>query len=127
VFPQKQRNRRRSDEPTRRNVGRLRLRETCPADFARQAQHVEHARLVFLHPRRQHTPLPGAGGQFVAIERRHDRPQPVDPGHPMRSLDVLPREQESHEIRRADRLDLRPQPIERVAMNPRQQTPIAPL
>ena len=66
-------------------------------------------------------------GQFVPIERRHDRPQAIDPGHPMPPLDVLPCEQESHEIRRADRLDLRTEPIERVAMNPRQQTPIAPL
>jgi hypothetical protein len=39
---------------------------------------------------------------------------------------VLPVELKAHEIGRADRLNFRPQPIERIAMNTRQQAPIAP-
>ena len=48
------------------------------------------------------------------------------PGQPARRLDVLPGEQEAHEIGRADRLDLGAQPVERVAMDARQQAAVAP-
>src|SRR5690348_17491429 len=44
-----------------------------------------------------------------------------------RRCDVLPGEEEAHEIRGVNRLDLRAQSIERVAMNARQQAAIAPL
>ena len=45
----------------------------------------------------------------------------------MRRVHVLPREQEPHEVGRADRLDFRAQPVQRVAMDARQQPPVAPL
>jgi hypothetical protein len=39
----------------------------------------------------------------------------------------LPPEQEAHKIGGADRLDLGPEPIQGVAVNPRQETSITPL
>ena len=39
---------------------------------------------------------------------------------------MLPAEEKPHEIGRADRLDFRAEPIDRVAVNPRQQPPVAP-
>ena len=41
-------------------------------------------------------------------------------------FDVLPSEQEAHAVGGADRLDVRAQAVQRVAMNPRQQRTIAP-
>ena len=41
--------------------------------------------------------------------------------------DLLPNEKEAHEISRRNRLDLFSQTIERVAVNPRQQTARTPL
>ena len=39
---------------------------------------------------------------------------------------MLPAEQEAHEIRRTDRLDLGAQPVQRVAMDAGEQRPVAP-
>ena len=39
---------------------------------------------------------------------------------------MLPAEEEAHEIRRADRLDLGAQPVQRVAMNAGEERPVAP-
>ena len=39
---------------------------------------------------------------------------------------MLPVQQEAHEFRRRHRLDLRAQPVQRVAMNARKQSPVAP-
>jgi MFS family permease len=41
--------------------------------------------------------------------------------------DVLPMEQEAQEIRRAHRLDLRAQPVQRIAMDARKEPSVAPL
>src|SRR4029078_6468666 len=60
-------------------------------------------------------------------ERSDRGPQSVDARELARWIDVLPREQESHEIGRAHWFDLRAEPIERVAMNARKETAIAPL
>ena len=53
--------------------------------------------------------------------RRPSMPVSRDDG-----VDVLPGEQEAHEVGGADRLDLRAQAIERVAMDAREQTTVAP-
>ena len=52
---------------------------------------------------------------------------PSMPDEPRRRRDVLPREEEAHEVRRADGLDLRAQAIEGVAMDAREQSAVAPL
>jgi hypothetical protein len=100
--------------------------ETRPPCFSRQADHVEHRRLVSIEPRGKHRPLPRAGRELVAVEDRHDLPQAVESRQPGRRLDVLPAEKEAHEIGRTDRLDVRAQPVQRVAMNAGEQRPVAP-
>src|SRR5262245_9531967 len=56
-------------------------------------------------------------------QRLRDPARPVEP--PVR-MDPLPRRQEADEVRRRDRLDLASQAVERVAMDPREQAPLAP-
>src|SRR5918994_1838850 len=48
-------------------------------------------------------------------------PQPVETAQLRRRLYVLPRKEKPHEVGGADRLDLRAEPVDGVAMNPRQQ------
>ena len=119
-FAQEQRDRRGADHLCRA------AREPRPANLASQAQHVEHRGLVPLEPRRQDIALPRACGQLEAIELREDGPQALWPREPARGLHVLPREQEAHELGRADRRDLGAQPVQRVAMNAREEPPVAP-
>ena len=61
----------------------------------------------------------------MAFELRHDRAQSVDSTEFLR--DVLPREKEPHEVGSADRLDFRAKAVERVSMDAREQTPVAPV
>ncbi len=49
------------------------------------------------------------------------------PDEPAVRVEVMPREQEAHEVGRVDRLDLGAQPVQRVAVDARQQRAIAPL
>lgn len=44
----------------------------------------------------------------------------------MRAIDMLPHEKKAHEVGRAERLDFGVQAIQRVAMNPCQETTVAP-
>ena len=108
-----------------RGIGRD--REAAPAHLARQTQHVEQRRLVAVESPRQHRSFPGAGRELETVEDGDDLAQAVDPGEPRRHRRVLPLEQESHEIRGRDRLDLGAQPIERIAVNARKQGTVAPL
>ena len=65
-----------------------------------------------------------------ARSRRATRATARRPSMPVSRLDgvdVLPREQEPHEVGGADRLDLRAQPVQRVAMDAREQPAVAPL
>ena len=70
--------------------------------------------------------LPGAGRRLEAFELREHGDQRIRPARPRRRRYVLPVEQEAHEVARLDRLDLAAQPLERVAMDARQQVPLAP-
>ena len=117
------------DERDRRHRGRLqhpRSRQARPSDFAREAQHVEHRGLVAVHPRRQHRALPRRRGHLEAVERFEDLAQTVGPRQARALLDVLPREQEAHEVGRGDRLDLGPQAVERVAVDAGEERAVAP-
>ena len=49
------------------------------------------------------------------------------PDEPAVRIEVMPCEQEAHEVGRVDRLDLGAQPVQRVAVDARQQRAIAPL
>ena len=106
-------------------LGRSR-RQARPADFAGQAEHVEHRRVVAVEAGRKHRALPGRSGKLEAVELR-ERPRAGRRGRSAdRRIDVLPAEEEAHEVRRADRLDLGAEPVQRVAMDAREQRPIAP-
>jgi len=83
--------------------------------------------IVSVDARGQNGALPAVGRQLESVQLFEDRAEAVDAAQPMRGVHVLPREQEPHEIRRADRLDFRAQPVERVAMDAGQQPPVAPL
>ena len=96
-----------------------------PADFAGQAQHVEHLRLVRDHARREDRALPRARRELEPVEHREDLAQAVDSGQPVGGVDVLPRE-EAHEVGGAHRFDLRAQPVQRVTVNAREQGAVAP-
>jgi hypothetical protein len=92
-----------------------------------KAERVQPQRVVLGQARGKDVPLPGGRRRLVALE-------PLDePREALRALEdrlgrhVLPVEQEAHEVRRRDGRDLAPQPLERVAMDPRQQPPRAPL
>jgi hypothetical protein len=126
VLAQEERDWGRRGETRRVGVRALGIRQPPPRHLARQAQHVEHRRVVALDARVEDRTLPGARGQLEPVEYRHHLAQPVDPGQPIGRVDVLPLEKEAHEVGRAHRLDLGAQPVHRVAMNAREQRPIAP-
>ena len=101
--------------------------QPAPHQLARQAEVFEPAVLVALDPGREDGLLPGAGGDLEALEL-------VDDGHdPGPSLalcaggDVLPAQEEAHEVLGGDRLDLPTQPVLGIGVDPGQQPAGAPL
>ena len=125
---QGQRDRRR---PLRRRAasrpgGGLLQRQPRPGDLTSQAQLVEPLRVVVDDAHRQHIALPGDGGDLEALQLgdRFEHPplafQAARPGH------VLSREEVAHEVLRRDGLDLAAKTVQRQAMDPRQQPPVAP-
>ena len=105
----------------------VRRREPRPADLAGQAQHVEHRRLVAVEPRRQHRALPRAAASSKPSSCATTSRRPSRPVSRRDGSTCCQREQEAHEVGRADRLDLRAQAVERVAMDAREQRAVAPL
>ena len=65
-------------------------------------------------------PTPTAASSKPSSAAITDR-SPSTPVSRFAGVDVLPREEEAHEIGRADRIDFRPQAVQRVAMDARQQ------
>jgi hypothetical protein len=101
--------------------------EPRPGDLPRQAEHVEHARIVTIDAGRQHRSFPCGSGQLETVEHRHGLAQSVRPRQPIGRVHVLPLEQEPHEIRRTHGLDLGAQPVHGIPMDPREQRPVTPL
>ena len=97
-----------------------------PADLAGQAQRVEHRRLVAVDAVGQDARSQASAASSKPSSDVEDGAQSVEAGQAARRRDVLPREQEAHEVGRADRLDLGAQAVQRVAMDPRQQPAVAP-
>ena len=121
VLAQQQRHRRSAQR-------RLRAwREPAPGNAAAEAQAVELLGAVVGHARRQHVVLPGRRRHLEAFELLHHRGQPLGAAQLVFARDVLPVQQEAQELRRADRLDLRAQAVQRVAVDAREQAPVAPL
>ena len=86
-----------------------------------------HGGLVAVEPRRQHGALPGRGRQLDAVERATARAQPVDAGQLVRlGRRAARRTGSAWKSAARDRLDFGAQPVERVAMDARQQPAVAP-
>src|SRR3989454_6781266 len=126
-----QRNRCRADRTSpaipQSEIRNPQLAQPPPRDLPRQAQRVEPQWIVVLDPRGQSLGLPGPSRDLEAVEEIEHRREPFGSlgarafGHP------LPPQEEAQEVRRGDGLDLLAQPIERVAMDARQQAALAPL
>src|SRR3954469_624041 len=70
--------------------------------------------------------LPRCRRELVTVELFDDRSHTFDTTHLLLGRDVLPVQEEAHEIRRGDRFDLSTQPIDRVTVDAREEPPIAP-
>ncbi|MOA42625.1 hypothetical protein D3C78_1646900 [compost metagenome] len=84
-------------------------------------------RAVIADPCGQHFCFPGARRAGKALQLPEYFGHRLWPAQAFVRRHVLPIEQEAHEVLQADRLDLPAQALDRVAMNPRQQVPLAPL
>ena len=104
----------------------VRRRQAPPGHAAREAQPVDEVGLVVRDARGEHFVLPGAGGNFAAVELLDHRGEPFGTLQPLLARDVLPVQEEAHEIGGADRLDLGAQPVKRVAVDARQEPAVAP-
>ena len=100
--------------------------EPRPGNTSGEAVVIEPRRLVTGKPRRQDLGFPGAGRRFEAFELPDDCIEGVRSFHARVRRHPLPGEQEAQEVARRDRLDLRAQPLDGVAMNARQQPALAP-
>ena len=101
--------------------------QPSPGDLARKAQSVEPQRIVIGDPGGEDVGLPGPGRQLEAIEQVQHCRQTLRAGGARLLRHALPAQQEAQEVRRGHRLDLTPQPVQRVAVNPGQQPSLAPL
>ena len=98
-----------------------------PRYLSRQTQGVEPQRVEILDPRGEDFGFPRSRRDFEAVEEIEHRREPFRPLGARAFRDPLPPQQEPREVRRGDGLDLLAQPIERVAVNARQQAALAPL
>ena len=103
-----------------------RRRQARPDRAAGQAQVVEPRHVVGIKTRRQQLGFPRRDRRLEALQLADHGVERVGPLAPIVRHQMLPAEQEAHEILRADGLDFLPQPLHRVAMNSREQRPIAP-
>src|SRR5207244_90548 len=87
---------------------------------------VEPVRLIVGESRGQNLALPGTGRSLESLELRNHTIERLRPCHPRIGRYVLPREQKAQEIARGDRLDLCSQSLERVMVDARQQSALAP-
>ena len=101
-------------------------RDPRPYDAAGAAQFVEPRRVVFVDARRQDLCFPRGGRRFEAFELRHDVGHRIGTFDSGLRRDALPFEQEAHQVAHFDRLDFLAQPIDGVAVDARQQAPLAP-
>ena len=121
-----QRDRRGADGTGMTGRGGGRRRQARPDRAPGQAQVVEPRHVVAFETRRQHLRFPGSDRRLEALQLTDHRVERVRPFAAVVVQKVLPAEQKPHEILRADGLDLLPQPLHRVPMDPREQRAIAP-
>src|SRR5262249_56541174 len=101
-------------------------RQRHPRHLPRQAAVVEPRRLVAGEPRRQDLALPSPGRRLESLELGDYGIDGIRPLHARVGRDALPGQQEAQDVARRDRLDLRPQPLDRVAVNAGEQSALAP-
>ena len=123
LTPGQQHQRRAAHRAAGRGTGRA---HAGPDDFAGAAQVVEPGVRIVCHAQGQQVAFPAAGGRLVAFELRQDLRQCVLTTELVTFGQVLPVEQETHEVLALDRLDLAPQPLDGVAVDARQQVAFHP-
>ena len=79
-----------------------------------------------MHAGRQDLGFPCGGRRLVALELRYQRGYRIGSVHALAVTHVLPPEQEAHEVCRRHRFDFVAQPLHRVAVDAREQAPVAP-
>src|SRR5208337_5696097 len=92
-----------------------------------QAQLIEVRRIVVRDSAAEHKAFPRARRNFKPLQLANDFERPMFAPYLCTRSQVLPAQQPIHELRSRDRLDLLAQGCDRQAMNPSQQTPLAPL
>ena len=127
IAPRQQRDRRRADRAGVSRGDTRRCGEARPHGASGETQIVEPGEVVVVEPRRQDLGFPRRRGRLEALELRDQRRQRVGTFAPLAGNDVLPATEKAHEILRRDRLDLLPQPLDGIAMDAREQRPVAPL
>ena len=103
-----------------------REREPRPRGAPGKAQIVQPREVVAVETCRQDLRLPRRGGRLEPLQLRNHRGQCVRPLAPLVGMTCCQRQQEAHEVPARYRLDLLPQPLHRVAVNAREQRPVAP-
>src|SRR5207253_4054851 len=88
---------------------------------------IEPCGLVLADAVGQDLGLPGAGRRLEALELREHRAHRIGTLHATAERDALPVEEKAHEVARLDGLDLGAQPLDGVAVDAREQPPLAPL
>src|SRR6185503_16903297 len=101
-------------------------REPRPDETAGETLLIEPRRVVLVDSRRQDLCFPCSCRCLEALELCEDGGDSIWPLHPCPRRCTLPLEQETQEIARFHRLDLRPQALHGVAMDARQQPALAP-
>jgi hypothetical protein len=102
-------------------------RRPQPGHAPGEAEPVQQLRLVAGDTQRQHIALPGARRQAEARQLLDHAIQPLVAGLLVRRADVLVLQEEAHQHRGRDWLDLTPQLVQHRAVDARQQPPLAPL
>jgi hypothetical protein len=101
--------------------------ETRPGELARQAQLVEPFGPIPPDARRQHGRLPGPGGDLESLQLLDHGEEALPPLQLAARRDVLPSQEETQQILCGDGLDLAPEPLGRVPVDPGEEPPLAEL
>ena len=101
-------------------------REPAPGHASGEAKPVDEIGLIVRDAGGEHFALPGAGGNFVAVELLDDHGKSLGTLQLLFARNVLPVQEETHEIGGADWFDLGAQAVERIAVNAREEPAVAP-
>src|SRR5204862_8212891 len=96
--------------------------EPSPRQLARQARSIEPLALVTLDACGQDVRLPRACRQLEALNLFDHGQNAASALAPATRLDVLPAQEKAHQVLRRDGLDLAAQPLDRVRVDPGEQT-----